>query len=352
MARKTKPAKSTSVIGYIRVSSEEQAESGQSLESQREKIEAYCAMRSLTLVNVAIDAAVSGGKPIASREGGKLVLESLRKGLAGGVVSVKLDRVFRSTVDCLATVEDWTKAGHTFHLIDLGGMAIDTSTAAGKMFLVMLAGMAEFERSIGGERTSSILQAKKSRNEFTGGAQAPYGFEVANDGKSLGPVAAEQETIERARELDREGLSLRGIASKLASEGRLSRTGREFYAQQIKAILVKETEGTEAVGVNEARSPRETILEAIRTLSPKYRKLVPIWAIREVVDMPKAELDALLLDMAGEALLMLKIANDPTTDDVLKHGIDSGIDQRPRMVDGKRTDGRGLIWYVIAWDNE
>jgi len=255
MTRKTKPAKSNSVIGYVRVSSEEQAESGQSLESQREKIEAYCAMRGLALLDVAIDAAVSGGKPLASREGGRRVLDALKNGRAGGVVSMKLDRVFRSTVDCLATVEDWTKAGHTFHLIDLGGMAIDTSSAAGKMFLVMLAGMAEFERSIGGERTSAILQAKRSRNEFTGGAQAPYGFEVANDGRSLLPVAAEQETIHRARELDMEGLSLRGIASKLASEGRLSRTGREFYAQQIKGILVKDAEGPEAVAasVNNAR---------------------------------------------------------------------------------------------------
>lgn len=242
MTRKPKTAKSTSVIGYVRVSSEEQAESGQSLDSQSEKIEAYCAMRGLNLVEVAVDAAVSGGKPLASREGGRRVLDALKRGRAGGVVAVKLDRVFRSTVDCLATVECWTKMGHTFHLIDLGGMAIDTSSAAGKMFLVMLAGMAEFERSIGGERTSAILQAKKSRNEFTGGAAAPYGFGVAADGKSLEPVAAEQKTIARAHELDKEGLSLRGIASKLASECKFSRSGKEFYGQQIRAILVKEAE--------------------------------------------------------------------------------------------------------------
>lgn len=237
MTSKSKAAKSKAVVGYVRVSSQEQADNGQSLEAQSERIRYYCEMRGLVLGEIVVDAGVSGGTPINSRDGGAKVLEALKSGRASGVVAVKLDRLFRSAADCLATVESWDKSGVALHLVDMGGQTVDTSTSSGKLFLTMLSGFAEFERNIGGERTSAVLQAKKARGEFTGGAAAPYGF-VQNKAGKLEPIPSEQATIKRTLELDADGLSLRAIAAKLASEGKFSRSGKEFAAQQIKAILL------------------------------------------------------------------------------------------------------------------
>jgi DNA invertase Pin-like site-specific DNA recombinase len=57
-------------LGYIRVSSEEQADSGLGVEAQRQRIAAYCAMKGLRLAEVLEDPGISGGKPLASRPAG------------------------------------------------------------------------------------------------------------------------------------------------------------------------------------------------------------------------------------------------------------------------------------------
>jgi hypothetical protein len=64
-------------IGYARVSSEEQAESGLGLEAQRQRIIAFCDMKGLRLAEVYEDAGVSGGKPLSSRPAGSRLLIAL-----------------------------------------------------------------------------------------------------------------------------------------------------------------------------------------------------------------------------------------------------------------------------------
>ncbi|NIO14551.1 MAG: recombinase family protein, partial [Gemmatimonadales bacterium] len=91
----TQASNTKAVVAYCRVSSNQQAEEGISLDAQRNAIESYCTMRGLRLVEVVTDPGISGGKPLACREGGKRVLALLRAGEVGGVVSMKLDRLFR-----------------------------------------------------------------------------------------------------------------------------------------------------------------------------------------------------------------------------------------------------------------
>ena len=59
----------TPAIGYIRCSTHEQADSGLGLKAQDERIRAYCTLKGLRLTEIVQDAGVSGGKPLASREG-------------------------------------------------------------------------------------------------------------------------------------------------------------------------------------------------------------------------------------------------------------------------------------------
>jgi site-specific DNA recombinase len=74
-------------IGYVRVSSEEQADSGLGLQAQRQRILAFCAMKGLRLGEVFEDAGVSGGKPLSSRPSGSRLLNAARRGKVVVVVA-------------------------------------------------------------------------------------------------------------------------------------------------------------------------------------------------------------------------------------------------------------------------
>ena len=224
------------VAGYIRVSSEEQSREGISLDAQRARIAAYCIMRGLELDETVEDPGVSAAKALRVRPGGQRLLELLRRRKVSGIVAFKLDRLFRNCADCLANVEAWERAGIALHLIDLGGSAVDTSSAAGKFFLTVMAGAAELERNQISERTSAVLQHKAGRGEYTGGAP-PFGFRLAEDRVQLVPDPNEQRIIARVRELRDEGVSLRSIAARLAAEGYASRTGNRFAVVQIQRLL-------------------------------------------------------------------------------------------------------------------
>jgi DNA invertase Pin-like site-specific DNA recombinase len=224
------------VAGYVRVSSEEQSREGISLNAQRARIAAYCTMRGLELAETVEDPGVSASKPLRARPGGQHLLDLLRRRRVSGIVAFKLDRLFRNCADCLANVEAWERAGVALHLIDLGGSAVDTSSAAGKFFLTVMAGAAELERNQISERTSAVLRYKADRGEYTGGAP-PFGFRLGDDGVQLVPDAQEQRIVARVRELRGLGASLRRIAAQIAAEGFVSRTGNRFAVVQIQRLL-------------------------------------------------------------------------------------------------------------------
>jgi hypothetical protein len=87
-------------LGYVRVSSEEQADSGLGLDAQRQRVRAYCELHDLELATVFDDPGVSGGKPLATRPAGSrlLALGLLLRGLSdSGCVRVFADMLVSST---------------------------------------------------------------------------------------------------------------------------------------------------------------------------------------------------------------------------------------------------------------
>ena len=225
----------TRAVLYVRCSVEEQASAGVSLEYQEASLRAYCALRELEVASVVVDAGVSGGKPLAARKGGAEVQHLADSGKIGAVVGWKLDRLFRDAADCLAVTRAWDRRGVALHLADLGGQAVDTSTAMGRFFLTVMAGAAEMERNQIRERTSVALRHKAEKGEFTGG-QAPFGFRVAADGVRLEEDDAEQQVVRQARRLRASGLSLRKVAKALGGLGHVSRAGRPFAASQVRRM--------------------------------------------------------------------------------------------------------------------
>ena len=215
-------------IGYVRVSTEQQANEGVSLEAQRAKIEHWCKANGYELVNVYVDAGISG-KSMDKRPGLLDALKSLKKGNA--LVSYSLSRLARSTKDALAIGEAVAKK--KADMVSLTEQ-IDTTTAAGKMMFQMLSVLAEFERNLVAERTTNALQHKKATNQkYTG--QDPYGFE-AIEGR-LVQVQQEAEIVAEIQASRTGGNTLQFIADSLNTRGIPTKTGKQWAPATIHLLL-------------------------------------------------------------------------------------------------------------------
>lgn len=195
-------------LGYVRVSSEEQAKEGVSLEAQKAKIKLYAELKDLDLIGIVEDAGISAKN--LKRPGVQRVLEMARNKEVDAVIILKLDRIFRNTVDALQTSAELDKWGVALHSIQEN---LDTKSAMGKFFFTLTAALAEMERNIVSERTEMALQHKKSKNERVG--HIPFGFHLADDGIHLEEDENEQWILREIKILKDQGLSLRKIADEL-----------------------------------------------------------------------------------------------------------------------------------------
>jgi len=213
-------------FAYIRVSTTEQ---NTSLEAQQSKILDYCKFKGLDKPEFLIDEDVSGGKPIYARPAGSK-LKDLKP---DNIIAIKLDRLFRNTVDALITIDLWDKKKIALHIIDMNGASIDTGTAIGKVFITMIAGFAEFERNLISERTSVALQYKKSKLEAYG--NTPFGFYRQNG--SIIPDTEEMKVIELIFDLHRNKVSFSEIARQLNFKRIKSKKGGSWYPAGIRYVL-------------------------------------------------------------------------------------------------------------------
>ena len=225
-------------IGYARVSTAEQADSGLGMAAQEERIQAYCRMKALELREIVSDNGVSGGKSLHSRPGGAALLDALKRKSGLAVVVLKLDRAFRNAADCLATVEKWDKAGIALHIVDLGGNSIDSTTAAGKFMLTVLAGAAEMERNLTSERTKAAMQVKRARGQRIS-RHIPYGYDLGADGITLTENPEEQAVITEIVRLRAAGTSLAKIAQALTERGIQTKRGSTRWAHKTVAGLIE-----------------------------------------------------------------------------------------------------------------
>ncbi len=220
---------------YTRVSTQEQCDSGVSLDAQDERLRAYATVAGLSVVALVREEGVSGKTPLGHRPGGKEMLRMLRAG-AQHIVALKLDRLFRDAEDALRQTREWDKTNVTLHILDLGGQMVNTASPMGRMLLTVIAGMAELERSLIAERTAAALQHKKAHHQVY--SPTPLGYQ--RDGNQLIPDAEEQALVSRIRQLHDDGASMTGIAGQLNGEGIVGKNGGRWYATTISKILAND----------------------------------------------------------------------------------------------------------------
>ena len=216
-------------IGYIRVSTRDQAESGASLEAQRTKIEAYAVLHDLELVELIEDAGFSAKS--LDRPGMAKLLQLIRARKITTVVVAKLDRITRSVRDLGELIELFQRSGVEFASV---ADHIDTSTASGRLVLNVMGSVSQWEREAIGERTSEALAVMRSNGRRIS-RHAPYGYRL--NGQGWIEDEREQEAICIVRLLRDEGLSLRQIAERLQTQGFTSRTGKRLSPQLIANVL-------------------------------------------------------------------------------------------------------------------
>lgn len=151
------------VLGYVRVSTSDQAASGLGLAAQEESIRAACAHRGWTLLDVVHDDGLSG-KDMA-RPGLQTALQRIAQGEAQGLAAAKLDRLSRSLVDAAALMSWFDEAGAALVAVD---MQVDTSTAAGRLVTHVMAAVAEWERSTISTRTREAAAVRRQRGDRMG----------------------------------------------------------------------------------------------------------------------------------------------------------------------------------------
>ena len=169
---------------YGRVSTEEQALRGFSIEAQVDALKEYAKKNNMKIVDVYLDEGISGAKPPLKRPALKRLLEDVESGKIDMILFTKLDRWFRS-------VKEYFKVQDVLDNNKVEWKAIqedyDTTTANGQMAITIFLAVAQNERDRTAERIKVVLDHKRSNKEACfGGRATPFGYmkEKDKDGKS------------------------------------------------------------------------------------------------------------------------------------------------------------------------
>jgi site-specific DNA recombinase len=219
---------------YTRVSSQEQAEKGTSLESQAEQLEGFCKVQKWEIFNHYTDPGFSG------KDDKRPGLESLRRDAKAGyfekVVVWRLDRLARN-LRLILEIEAELKE-HDVSLFSMKEM-VDTSTPIGRTVFQVLGLTAEWEReSIIARTTTGRLQRLKE-GHWAGGP-APYGYDYDSKTKNLVINEVEADIVRMVYNLYASGKSLGSIAEHLnkALISPRGKTSKGWYRTGIREILI------------------------------------------------------------------------------------------------------------------
>ena len=232
------------LVGYVRVSTEDQAENGVSLDAQKNRLRAYAEAHGCDLVAIEEDAGVSGKVAPAKRGGYQRAIDRVNGGTADGIVALKLDRLSRSTRDVLDLVEDARRDG--WRLVSVSE-SLDTGTAAGRMVLTILAALAQMEREQIGERTTMGM-AQVAREGRARSRKLPFGYRLENHPDEVLVTSgnrdrlivheSEHAILDRMIELRLAGYGAMKIATTLKKEGVVNpRTKKDWNYGTVAGIL-------------------------------------------------------------------------------------------------------------------
>lgn len=210
-------AKPQNLVGYIRVSTSEQATSGLGLDAQRTSIESAVKAQGWTLSEIVVDGGETGAN--LDRPGLTRALEMVAAGEVDGMVAAKLDRISRSVVDFSTLLAWFVDARASLVVLD---PAMDTSTPSGRLVANVFASVAEWEREIIAARTQESLVSRRASGR-------PI---------SRPAVVDRGELAERIQSMRTGGATMQAIADALNAEGMPTlRGGTEWRPSAVQSAI-------------------------------------------------------------------------------------------------------------------
>jgi DNA invertase Pin-like site-specific DNA recombinase len=217
-------------VGYIRVSTDEQAKEGLSLDAQEAKVRAYAIAKGWELLGVIKDE--KGGKP-----GIQKIIKACQRKDFDVVIICKLDRMTRNVRDLGYLVQDvFEKSGVAFSSI---ADNFDTTTANGKLVLNILGSVAQWERDIISERTKEVLTHKRLVKRERAGV-VPLGYDLADNGRNLIPNRKELQVVRQVKAFRNLGWSYGCIAKHLNQLRTPTKRGGKWRAWTVQYLTQNE----------------------------------------------------------------------------------------------------------------
>jgi DNA invertase Pin-like site-specific DNA recombinase len=231
------------VVGYRRVSTDEQGEVGVSLHAQGAQISAFAAAVGYEIVALESDV-ISGAVNPERRPGFAAAMRRVTAREADGLIVSKLDRLSRSTMDFLGLLHRSQREG--WELVSVNEQ-IDTGSASGRFTVTVFAAMAEMERGLIAERTLAAM-AQIAREGRARSSRLPFGFRIdgepdgttlrKGDRRPLVPHDGEQRVLVKILRLRRAGRGGHAIATSLNRRQEFNpRTGRPWSVGGVRALI-------------------------------------------------------------------------------------------------------------------
>ena len=225
------------VAVYARVSTEEQALHGFSIEAQLNTLRNYCELYHKEITGEYVDRGISG-KSVAGRYELQRLLKDAKVGKFDEVIVWKISRISRKTIDLLKIVEELGKNKVTFRSFSEN---FETETPMGRFALQMMGAVGELERNTIIDNVKLGMAQRSRQGRWNGGICLGYKSEVVgNDSNEtrLVIVPEEADIVRKIFSSYASGKGLRAIANSLNKEGYRTKRGNSFNTSAIKEIIL------------------------------------------------------------------------------------------------------------------
>lgn len=221
------------VATYVRVSTDEQAKEGFSIPAQRERLRAFCESQGWEIVEEYIEEGWSAkdlDRPQMQR-----LLKDIKKGNIDIVLVYRLDRLTRSVLDLYLLLQTFEKYNVAFRSAT---EVYDTSTAMGRLFITLVAALAQWERENLAERVKFGIEQMIDEGKKPGG-HSPYGYKFDKDFNCT-IIEDEANTVRMIYRMYCDGYGYHSIAKRLNELGIKPRIAKEWNHNSVRDILTND----------------------------------------------------------------------------------------------------------------
>lgn len=215
---------------YVRVSTDEQAQEGYSISAQKKKLEAYCLSQGWEPIGFYVDDGYSAKD--LNRPEMKRLLKHVKDGIIDCVLVYRLDRLTRSVLDLYKLLEIFEDHDCKFKSAT---EVYDTTTAMGRMFITIVAALAQWERENLGERVRMGMQEKARQGKWTV-STPPFGYDL-NEDSTLSINEGEAMTVQKIFDRYISGKGMNNIAIYLNKKGFFTKNNSRWTSATIGYVL-------------------------------------------------------------------------------------------------------------------